>query len=696
MQLYTAIVTCVVFISLVGNAIAIDCWVCTSADAGCGESINEETLQDNLKTASGCMGCSKTFKSLGTRERRINEETLQDNLKTASGCMGCSKTFKSLGTIWSEVERRCLTTATDTCDNKLGYGECTCSTTFCNGENKLSIKPLTKMNLLLVLSFVLCISYCHSEVHLDELKPKELVLLNVAVKARLLEKLSEETDKIQFERNELVNRHKACLLNISSTAKACKQCVVNKCENRGKQCQLSLGDLQKIKDEFDNKEIPGLDFLSPPTVVQEEIREIKQTAEKNIMKDVPADLKPKGEEIIEKMKKGMKVFHQNLGQAVNKLPELLPKIEQNIASMSSKIDMTAVEDIANQAAGQISETMNDPTFNGIRAHVVNSNKMLKQNLPSIMKAMGNTLSKLKLAVGRFVGVVRVQAGTAWKQAATDLPNRTNMDTNSQIPSTDMDMLPKPFNLNQQQAVNGGQSMWSSRAQNQLSNNVQFPLQQNGQFQQPQGFPDMQPAMAQGMTNWRKRRQADVPCDQIKARSYEACHSYHFYCPSCMNERTILEHDCGRGALVAMVAIKELDLQAGNDIIKYRQYMDNEEVIKKVHYDKKSLNPDNGMYSRAYVTVQIGEENKIFGTSMLPDIRNIKHAGFILGDELWDILQSNEDTASVRIAQTQEFHNVKAEFLKSENTSSSAVVYGTVWGVVIMVMYMGIVAISVMV
>ncbi|XP_063422724.1 uncharacterized protein LOC134707121 [Mytilus trossulus] len=111
MQLYTSIVTCVVFISLVGNAFAIDCWVCTSADAGCGESINEETLQDNLKTASGCMGCSKTFKSLGT--------------------------------IWSEVQRMCLTTATDTCDNKLGYGECTCSTTFCNGENKLSIKPLT-------------------------------------------------------------------------------------------------------------------------------------------------------------------------------------------------------------------------------------------------------------------------------------------------------------------------------------------------------------------------------------------------------------------------------------------------------------------------------------------------------------------------------------------------------------------------
>lgn len=33
----------------------------------------------------------------------------------------------------------------------------------------------------------------------------------------------------------------------------------------------------------------------------------------------------------------------------------------------------------------------------------------------------------------------------------------------------------------------------------------------------------------------------------------------------------------------MVAIKELDLQTGSDVIKYRQYMDNEEVIKKVQY-----------------------------------------------------------------------------------------------------------------
>lgn len=126
-------------------------------------------------------------------------------------------------------------------------------------------------------------------------------------------------------------------------------------------------------------------------------------------------------------------------------------------------------------------------------------------------------------------------------AATDLPNQTIMDTNNQIPSADMDMIPQPFNLNQQQAVNDGQSMWTSGQQNQLSNNVQFPQQQNGQFQEPQGFPDMQPGMAQGMTNWRKRRQADVPCEHIKAKSYEACHSYHFYCPSCMNERTILEH-----------------------------------------------------------------------------------------------------------------------------------------------------------
>lgn len=41
-------------------------------------------------------------------------------------------------------------------------------------------------------------------------------------------------------------------------------------------------------------------------------------------------------------------------------------------------------------------------------------------------------------------------------------------------------------------------------------------------------------------------------------------------------------DCGRGALVAMVAIKQLDIQTGNDIVKYKQFVNKGKVIKKVH------------------------------------------------------------------------------------------------------------------
>ncbi|XP_021376347.1 uncharacterized protein LOC110465090 [Mizuhopecten yessoensis] len=86
------------------TGVAIDCWVCSSGDAGCGEVIDETTLQGNLKTGSGCAGCGKTFLSLGT-------------------------SFYS-------IERTCLTSASDTCVNKLGYGDCTCSTTFCNGQSR--------------------------------------------------------------------------------------------------------------------------------------------------------------------------------------------------------------------------------------------------------------------------------------------------------------------------------------------------------------------------------------------------------------------------------------------------------------------------------------------------------------------------------------------------------------------------------
>lgn len=183
---------------------------------------------------------------------------------------------------------------------------------------------------------------------------------------------------------------------------------------RGTQCKLSPSKLQNITDKLNQDNIPGLDFLSTPSVVQEEIREIKETAETEIMKDVPKDLEPKGKAIMEKIKQGMTVFRDNLGHAVNELPELLPKIEKNIGDISSQIDIQAVENVANQAANQISESMSDPALQGIRVHVITGQKVLKQNLPTIVKTMQDTLSRLKSAVGRFVGVVRVQAGTAWK------------------------------------------------------------------------------------------------------------------------------------------------------------------------------------------------------------------------------------------------------------------------------------------
>ncbi|XP_033762814.1 uncharacterized protein LOC117344243 [Pecten maximus] len=102
---------------------AIDCWLCTSDDAGCGETIDETTLQDNRKTASGCAACGKSFLSLGTS--------------------------------FSSVERTCLTSASDTCINKLGYGECTCSTTFCNGQSRTSTSSTFVLNVCLAVFLIL-------------------------------------------------------------------------------------------------------------------------------------------------------------------------------------------------------------------------------------------------------------------------------------------------------------------------------------------------------------------------------------------------------------------------------------------------------------------------------------------------------------------------------------------------------------
>ncbi|XP_062608375.1 uncharacterized protein LOC134270203 [Saccostrea cucullata] len=106
------------------NALAIDCWVCNSDSdpTNCGETINDIGLQDAKSTASNCAACGKYFKSLGT--------------------------------VFTYVERSCLTSESDTCDNKMGYGYCTCSTTYCNGQERISLTtPLVLLTTVCVVLF---------------------------------------------------------------------------------------------------------------------------------------------------------------------------------------------------------------------------------------------------------------------------------------------------------------------------------------------------------------------------------------------------------------------------------------------------------------------------------------------------------------------------------------------------------------
>nr|XP_022308468.1 uncharacterized protein LOC111114458 [Crassostrea virginica] len=99
----------VLILGCISNAAAIDCWVCNSDSdpTNCGESINELALQDARSTASNCAACGKYFKSMGT--------------------------------VFTYVERSCLAAQSDTCDNKIGYGYCSCSTTYCNGQGRISL-----------------------------------------------------------------------------------------------------------------------------------------------------------------------------------------------------------------------------------------------------------------------------------------------------------------------------------------------------------------------------------------------------------------------------------------------------------------------------------------------------------------------------------------------------------------------------
>lgn len=53
--------------------------------------------------------------------------------------------------VFTYVERSCLAASSDTCDNKIGYGSCSCSTTYCNSQARISVfTPLLLLTALVV------------------------------------------------------------------------------------------------------------------------------------------------------------------------------------------------------------------------------------------------------------------------------------------------------------------------------------------------------------------------------------------------------------------------------------------------------------------------------------------------------------------------------------------------------------------
>ena len=112
--------------------------------------------------------------------------------------------------------------------------------------------------------------------------------------------------------------------------------------------------------------------------------------------------------------------------------------------------------------------------------------------------------------------------------------------------------PQPFPADQIGSFDGDTAMLGPENemnnQPQLQPSIQFSQQfDNTQFQRQLNNAILDNGFQLPQQNvvsppiWRRKRQADIPCDQIRSRLYEACHSYHFYCTPCMNEKTILEH-----------------------------------------------------------------------------------------------------------------------------------------------------------
>ncbi|KAK3108464.1 hypothetical protein FSP39_008409, partial [Pinctada imbricata] len=640
-------------------------------------------------------------------------------------------------------------------------------------------------------------------------------VLNVAVKGRLVGRLSDAISATQSHRRMLVDSVKDCLIEVASSHAMCRKCVTEKCEERARDCRLNIDRLDTILVQEERSPVPGLNIIQQDATIEKGVEEFAQDAGNNIIAEVPYTMKEESEKIVEQEQTKSKLdrlrdtLQQGFQKTVAALPNMLPKVKMAIDKWNPDMvsDPLVIDQVANNAVEQLSAPEEPPSE--FRNTWNQGKQTLNEHLPGILNSVHNKMSQWMSNVGKAfhattkhiatmiaandkhkkdkrpgpqwasssilsLHVLRPDGKkTKWSAHHVNVggPGEAGVLHNHVVPRedyfgeeepkihidpmpTDFDARPfeqlrQPGNIGQNNgmrsqlgfqpsgpmsgrrndipASGGSQSQMMAQPveqRGQMSSNELPPPQntaalnsrqstlqgQNNGFQgqnippqqsnnqgqglmPPSPLPSMLPTQQSATEAGRRRRSMrPVNCKDIENNPKDACEIFHFHCPMCLNESVVLKQACGPHALKTLVDIKKLDLKTATYLVYYEKHMKNGLIVQKVEYDERSFSQRYNSYQLAYITAKVGNRLIVYQTSSLPAFGDMVASGGLIGDEIWQILDSQREFAPDHFLRKDGvFRQNQAAGLQGKKSSASTVattVTSIVWGVLGTVLYIG--------
>ncbi|KAL3831576.1 hypothetical protein ACJMK2_023314 [Sinanodonta woodiana] len=261
---------------------------------------------------------------------------------------------------------------------------------------------------------------------LKTLGEEKVILINVAVKTRLVELLSNELSRTEIIRTLLAEYTKECVENVTLLEKQCKSCVRKMCASRLTECKIPSSALTDAVVDRPSL-IPGIHLMKAPLHVEKSMREFVENSPKVVLKNVPDDLMKQGKTLTESsgMQKSLKTLEESLNKGEKKFldTESLAKNIQTAAEEIKKLPDRIPE--IGDAARKVVDSKRKKTVNlaeqlasklrDARPFVVriqtNTNHLL-ENMPAIMNQVEDQMSQFQQslngvfqqALGRFQAV----------------------------------------------------------------------------------------------------------------------------------------------------------------------------------------------------------------------------------------------------------------------------------------------------